>query len=213
MRVPRSFSFVDLSGFTAFTDANGDEEAGRVLSEFRRAVRDVASRRGVRVAKWQGDGAMFVGVEPAPLVQAVLELEERLARDGSPLGLRGGMTLGNVILFEGDDYIGSAVNLASRLCDSAEPHEILAGIELTPHVPPWAVAEPVVPVAVRGFSHRVPVMRVHRRVDGPLVLDPICGMEIPSDAVSVTRTGPEGGEVGFCAESCAQAWDEKIPLA
>lgn len=80
MRVPRTFAFVDLSGFTSFTDTHGDEEAGDVLAAFRKAVRDVSSRRGVRVAKWLGDGAMLVGVESGPLVEAVLEMEERVDR-------------------------------------------------------------------------------------------------------------------------------------
>ena len=162
MRVRRAFAFVDLSGFTSYTDANGDEEAGRILTEFRHIVREVSSDRGVRVAKWQGDGAMFVSVEPAPIVEAVLEIEERID-NASPLRLRGGITLGKVILFEGDDYIGSAVNLAARLCDGAAPHEILASVELEPYVPAWATAEPAGPVEVRGFSHAIPVVRLHQR--------------------------------------------------
>ncbi len=161
MRVRRAFAFVDLSGFTAFTDANGDEEAGRVLTDFRSIVREVSSDRGVRVAKWQGDGAMFVSVEPTPIVEAVLEIEERIDHT-SLLRLRGAVTMGNVILFEGDDYIGSAVNLAARLCDGAAPHEILASVELEPYVPAWVTAEPAGPVVVRGFAHAVPVLRLHR---------------------------------------------------
>lgn len=165
MRVGRGFAFVDLSGFTTFTDTYGDERAGAVLTGFRAAVREVSSGRGVRVAKWQGDGAMFVSVEPQPLVEAVLEIEERMDQPDSPLRLRAGLTFGHVILFEGDDYVGSAVNLASRLCDVAAPHELLVGCELEEHIPDWAVAEPAVPVSVRGFAQPVPVLRVHRRAD------------------------------------------------
>lgn len=161
MRVHRAFAFVDLSGFTAFTDANGDEEACRVLTEFRTVVRQVASDRGVRVAKWQGDGAMFVSVEPTPMIEAVLEIEERVDHC-SPLRLRGGITIGDVILFEGDDHIGSAVNLAARLCDGAAPHEILAGVELEPYLPDWASAEPAGPAEVRGFAHAIPLLRLQR---------------------------------------------------
>ena len=38
MRVERSFAFVDLCGFTRFTDAHGDEQAVAVLTRFRAAV-------------------------------------------------------------------------------------------------------------------------------------------------------------------------------
>ncbi|MBT7428884.1 MAG: hypothetical protein HN783_03635, partial [Ilumatobacter sp.] len=56
MRVPRTFVFVDLSGFTNYTAAFGDDAAGRILGAFRTIVRAVASERGVRIAKWLGDG-------------------------------------------------------------------------------------------------------------------------------------------------------------
>ena len=49
MRVPRTFVFVDLSGFTNYTAAFGDDAAGRLLSTFRAIVRDTASERGVRI--------------------------------------------------------------------------------------------------------------------------------------------------------------------
>ena len=213
MRVPRTFVFVDLTGFTNYTAACGDDAAGAILQIFRNIIREVASNRGVRIAKWLGDGCMMVSVDQELGIAAALDLEAKAVAACAPLSVRVGVATGYALLFEGDDYIGSAVNLASRLCDSAEPHEILAGVELGPFVPSWAHAEPIIPVAIRGFAHRVPVMRLQRRVDGDLVLDPICGMEIPTDAVGATRPGPEGGDVGFCAESCALAWDEKTPLA
>ena len=53
----------------------------------------------------------------------------------SPLTLRAGIATGYALLFEGDDYIGSAVNMASRLCDIAGPHEVLIptmGLERLP---------------------------------------------------------------------------------
>jgi adenylate cyclase len=206
VRVGRAFAFVDLSGFTTFTAVHGDDEAGNVLTEFRRVIREVSSRRGVRVAKWQGDGAMFVSVEPGPLLDAVLEIEHRIDHDESPLRLRAGVTWGHVILFEGDDYIGSAVNLAARLCDGAAPHEILAAVELAGAVPAWARAEPAGPVVIRGFVEPVPVLRLHRLdcVDGrDGTKDPICGLVIPTNAVVATREG-----IGFCSDSCAIAWDD-----
>ena len=123
--VRRNFAFVDLCGFTAVTDAEGVEQALLALSTFRAVVRERAGWRGVRVAKWLGDGAMLVATEPRPLVDAVLRMEQSLDQRGCALPVHGGMAAGRVILFEGDDYVGRAVNLAARLCDVAEPHQIL----------------------------------------------------------------------------------------
>src|SRR6266511_2001578 len=77
MRVRRYFAFVDLCGFTRFTELHGDEEAVAVLTGFRTLVRDVASEHGVRVGKWLGDGAMFVSTDGPALTTALIELDRR----------------------------------------------------------------------------------------------------------------------------------------
>src|SRR5712692_4297801 len=73
-RVSRSFAFVDLCGFTDFVDLHGDDAAVAELRILRAGVREAAGAAGVRVDKWLGDGVMLVGVEPEPLVTAVLAL-------------------------------------------------------------------------------------------------------------------------------------------
>jgi adenylate cyclase len=162
MRVERTFAFIDLCGFTAFTEAHGDERAVAVLGDFRSCVRQVASDHGVRVAKWLGDGAMFVSVDEQQLVETVLEIERHFDSIRAPLALRAGVSRGPVILFEGDDHIGTAVNLAARLCDIAQPHEVLATSAVTEY-PDWVTAEAAGPVRVAGFNRRLPVFRLRRR--------------------------------------------------
>lgn len=162
MRVPRTFGFVDLSGFTRFTDLHGDDEAVRVLSEFRSTVRAIGSDFGVRVAKWLGDGAMFASVDGAAVVAAVLELEDRLERLGLPLPIRAGLASGPVILFEGDDYTGNSVNLAARLCDLAAPFEVLATEEVAAVAPPDVVATPMGERDIPGYATPARVVRLVR---------------------------------------------------
>lgn len=163
MRVERSFGFIDLCGFTRFCDAYGDEEGVRVLKAFRAAVRDVATDFGVRVAKWLGDGAMFVGLDGDVLVAAVLRLEQQMEHDALPLPLRAGIARGPVLVFEGDDYTGSTINLAARLCDAAGPHEILATPEAADPVPTWVDVQPAGPRDVAGFAQPVQVVRLVAR--------------------------------------------------
>ena len=157
MRVRRYFGFVDLCGFTRFTEAHGDEEAVTKLIGFRALVREVASEHGVRVAKWLGDGAMFVSTEGASLVQALCDLERR-ADDAMTLPLRAGLAGGEVILFEGDDYIGSAVNLAAHLCDEAGPGEFLAEASLADLAPDPTSVRPVGSRIMPGGVRPVPVV-------------------------------------------------------
>ena len=158
--VDRGFAFVDLSGFTAYIESEGLERAQEVLTGFRAVGRQIASDHGVRIAKWLGDGAMVVAVDPTALVEAALEAEARVVRQVRPLGLRVGVTVGEALLFEGDDYLGSPVNLAARLCDLAEPGEILCDVRTLEFLPDWAHAESCGDCSIRGFRSAVPVWRV-----------------------------------------------------
>lgn len=148
--VDRVFAFVDLSGFTAFTQTSGVKQAVQVLASFRLVVSEVAARRGVRVAKWLGDGAMLVGVVTGPTVATVAELVARFST--TELQLRAGVAQGPVILFNGDDYIGKAVNLAARLCDAAAPGEILAAPPVPSAAPPWVRVSRTRSIALRGVG-------------------------------------------------------------
>jgi class 3 adenylate cyclase len=160
MRVRRTFGFLDLCGFTALTEFHGDELATDLLADFRAAVREICSRRAVRVAKWLGDGAMLVGVETEPVVVAVLEHEHRVSALPSHIVLRAGLTVGDVILFEGDDYIGHPVNLAARLCDLAGPHDVLATPEIASLAPPWVVVTDVGEREIRGLGRPVALVEL-----------------------------------------------------
>ncbi len=130
-RVDRAFAFIDLSGFTAFTDTRGDAEAVAVLARFRALVREVAASRAVRVSKWLGDGAMLVAIDLPTLIETVTDIVTEAPEWRIELPLRAGVAHGAVILMEGDDHIGGAVNLAARLCDEAQPNEVLAPSAVT----------------------------------------------------------------------------------
>jgi len=157
-RIDRAFGFIDLSGFTRYTDEYGDREAVKLLARFRTAVRDVSARRGVRVAKWLGDGAMLVSTDGELLATAVVEIAQRL--QGEPLPLRCGVASGPVLLFEGDDYIGAAVNLAARLCAMARPGEVYATAALASSLTATTTATPVGSRVVAGIAEPVEVVRI-----------------------------------------------------
>jgi class 3 adenylate cyclase len=148
--VERAFAFMDLCGFTKFIATNGEHAAIEALTSFRQLTRELATRRGVRVAKWLGDGAMLVGVEVGPTIAAAAELIARY--EGHRLALRGGLAHGRVLIFDGDDYIGRPANLASRLCQIARPGELLAVGYHASVLPPWIIVQGTRSVMVRGIG-------------------------------------------------------------
>jgi adenylate cyclase len=133
--IERAFAFVDLCGFTRFIATHGEHAAIDAIVRFRTLVRELAARRGVRVAKWLGDGAMIIGVDVTPTIAMAAEVIGRY--DASVLGLRGGVANGQVLMIDGDDYIGAPTNLASRLCQAARPGELLSVGYSAQILPSW----------------------------------------------------------------------------
>lgn len=161
LNVNRTFVFADLSGFTQFTRQNGPHEAVKLLGEFRRVARNVAAKRGVRVAKWLGDGVMIVSVDPTAAIAFGAHLIHHFG--STDLKVRVGLASGIALLFEGDDYIGEPVNLAAKLCAAAQPDEILGSCELA-DLPDWVSADEAVSVKIKGVGL---IGDIHRLV--PLV--------------------------------------------
>jgi adenylate cyclase len=158
MRVERWFAFVDLSGFTSFGDEHGDDESVRVLTAFRAACRTVATDFGVRIAKWLGDGCMVVAVDQPGAIAFALDLRERSADVCAPLTVRAGIASGYALLFEGDDYIGSSVNMASRLCDAADRSQVLIPAMGVERLPEGVVAVPDGTRQLSGFPGDIEVL-------------------------------------------------------
>jgi adenylate cyclase len=213
VRVHRSFAFVDILGFTALTEHEGDERAVVVLATFRSMLREICGRRGVRIAKWLGDGAMLVGVETQPLLATILELHHVMGAVPGPAQktpIRSGITSGDVILMEGDDYIGHCVNVAARLCDLAEEGEALADSSVMSALPPWGIALSHREVALRGVEHTVLAWSIG--MPGALVVrsrDPICGLPLSEATAQETAADELGAEVLFCSISCLETWMQR----
>lgn len=156
----RWFAFIDITGFTSYTEEHGTQAALEVLARFRSAVRQVTGRRGVRVLKWLGDGVMLVSTAPGPLTAAVCEIATRFERD--PFDVHAGIAGGNVLLFEGDDYVGPSANHAARLCDAAGPGEVLA-LDVVGHLPDWIQIDDTVVVNADGIGEMRPAVRLSVR--------------------------------------------------
>ena len=120
-------------------------------------LRVICSRRAVRIAKWLGDGAMLVCVDSEPLLASVLEMHRMVdtATEWSdPVAIRSGVSAGDVILLEGDDYIGHAINVAARLCDLALGGQLLASEAMPGALPRWADIRSTEEVGLRGLRPR-----------------------------------------------------------
>lgn len=157
-RRDRTVVFLDIRGFTAWSERQGPEEVVRMLNAFYEATeKAVAPFWPIRI-KYTADEALLVFAEPAPAVAAARALREALAPQLAPFGLSAGFGIHAGPVIEGllgsesvkaFDVLGDTVNVAKRLCDGAAGGEILVS-EATPLV--GAGDAPVRELRVKGKS-------------------------------------------------------------
>jgi adenylate cyclase len=155
--VDATIAFVDIASFTALAEASGDDTAVQVLDRVDAIVRALLVEHDGRLVKHVGDGFMLAFRDPAASVRLALATQAELARDPDLPSIRVGMNTGPV-LYRTGDYLGSAVNVASRVVNAAMPGQIL----LTEPVAK-AASDAGIPVEEVG-------VRMLRGVDDPLAL-------------------------------------------
>jgi adenylate cyclase len=160
-RQPPAIAFLDLTGYTTLTEEHGDEAAAELAAGLAGVVNEAAQAFGGRPVKWLGDGVMFHFTDPSRAILGGLDLVEQTEKAIS-VPARMGINAGAVIAQEGD-YFGRTVNVAARIADYAQPHEVLVSEEARRNAPESDVAfELIGDVPLRGVADAVRLHRVTR---------------------------------------------------
>src|SRR4051794_16513511 len=123
-----SVAFADLAGFTRLGEQVAADQLGSVAGRLTALATDTA-RPPVRLVKMIGDAAMLVSSEPRALLEAVLDLLDRVDEEGEEFpSLRAGIACGEG-LSRGGDWFGAPVNLASRITDKTRPGAVVVSAE------------------------------------------------------------------------------------
>ena len=204
-----TFLFADIAGFTALTEAHGDEQAAMVVARFCEAVTRELPAFGATHVKTIGDALMLRIPDPAQAVLLGLRIALDLLRGHRAPAVRVGLHHGPAV--ERDrDYFGAAVNLAARVSAAATGGEVLLTGQTA------ALARNV--EGVRYESRGCPVLR---NVRDPVELvaavrhgqtrelrfaiDPVCRMAVdPEHAAG--RLVIDDTVYFFCSLGCAGAF-------
>lgn len=145
---------IDLVGFVSYTIEHGDAAAHGAARSLHDAGEEELAPVGGRVVKHLGDGLLGTARTVAAAETAAKRIAQRCARhDGTPWPMRASCHRGRPISF-GGDLFGADVNLAARLCEHAQPDELVVS----------AIGEPDAELLeVRGLADPVPVRRVRLR--------------------------------------------------
>jgi adenylate cyclase len=119
-RVGMAFCFVDLTGFTRFTEEAGDEEALDLVERFVETV-EVTLPSEALIVKTIGDEVMIVSPDPVTLTEWSVGFLTLFSERPQP---RVGIHLGRAVYRDGD-YFGGDVNLTHRVAARALGGEVL----------------------------------------------------------------------------------------
>jgi class 3 adenylate cyclase len=122
IHAPAIVLFTDLEASTATTQRIGDDAAHTILRAHNERARRAIRAHGGREIKHTGDGIMATFTSATSAIAAALEMQAAFA--DAELHVRIGLNAGEPVA-EGDDYFGTAVQLARRICDAAEPGQII----------------------------------------------------------------------------------------
>ncbi len=125
----RTFLFTDIVGSTSLTEEYGDIMAMSILRKHNEIVRNCLADNNGREVKHTGDGIMATFNSTSKAVRCALEIQKELSeyRTENPtthLHVKIGINAGEPVT-EGDDFFGVAVQLTKRLCDLADPGQVL----------------------------------------------------------------------------------------
>jgi adenylate cyclase len=207
-----SFLFADLAGFTALTEAHGDERAADLVGEFCERARSLLPAYGGEEVKLIGDAMMIRVAEADRAIRLALRLAREVGgRHGFP-GVRVGLHTGPAVQ-RGGDWFGATVNLAARVSSIALAGEVLAtGTTRAAAASklPDLEFRPRGPQRFKNVSRRIEVFAAGPRGEsGParLVIDPVCQMAVDPGHAAATRRR-DGRDHFFCSEACAITFDE-----
>jgi adenylate cyclase len=205
-----TFLFADIAGYTALTEAHGDEDAVELAQTFCRAVDGMAGAEGGELVKTIGDAVMIRHPDPARAITLGLRAAgEALAGHGFPT-VRVGMHHGPALESEGD-WFGSTVNLAARVAALAAGGEVL----LTASVREAAGELEGVRLESRGEQRLrnvpapVPVFAatLEGRESAHRDVDPVCRMVV-AEGREVGTVHHHGTDYRFCSLGCIRLFAE-----
>src|SRR4051794_6938772 len=151
-RVQMAFCFVDLTGFTRYTEEEGDEEAFDLVERFVETVEATLPAEAL-IVKTIGDEVMIVSPDPVTLTEWAVGFLGLFQERPQP---RVGIHRGAAVYRDGD-YFGSEVNLAHRVVARALGGEVMVTAAVADAIGDSGYLEfdPIGAVELKGFPNPV----------------------------------------------------------
>jgi class 3 adenylate cyclase len=203
-----TFLFADIAGFTALTEAHGDEQALELVEEFAKTVQAELPRVNGTCVKTVGDALMLRVPDPGDALRLGLWITRDALSGHQAPSVRVGCNHGSAVERAGD-YFGATINVAARVSALAGGGEVL----VTGHTAALApdlegvLYESRGRQVLRNVAEPVEIFAVVRLDENAdhLAIDPVCQMVVePEHAVGRLRVNEKAHY--FCSLGCAAAF-------
>ena len=203
-----TFLFADIAGFTALTEAHGDEHALELVEEFANAVQAELPQVAGEHVKTVGDALMLRVPDPGDAVRLGLWITRNAMGGHQAPSVRVGCNHGSAVA-RGGDYFGATINVAARVSALAGGGEVLVTGQTAALAPDLegVLYESRGRQVLRNVAEPVEIFAVVRVDENAnhLAIDPVCQMAVDPDH-AIGRLLVDGTTYYFCSVTCAGAF-------
>jgi class 3 adenylate cyclase len=208
MDAQAAYLFADIAGFTALTEAHGDEHAVQLVEEFAGAVQVELPSLGGEYVKTIGDAIMLRVPDPGDAVRLGLWITRNAMGGHQAPSVRVGCNYGSAVE-RGGDYFGATINVAARVSALAGGGEVLVTGPMAALAPDLegVLYESRGRQVLRNVAEPVEIFAVLRldETADHFAIDPVCQMAVDPDR-AVGRLQVDEKAHYFCSLSCAAAF-------
>jgi adenylate cyclase len=159
-RMTMAFCFVDLTGFTRYTEEEGDEEALDLVERFVETTEATLPPEAL-IVKTIGDEVMIVSPDPVTLTEWAVGFLTLFQERPQP---RVGIHYGRAVYRDGD-YFGTEVNLTHRVVARALGGEVMVTTAVADAIgdSAYLLFDPIGEVELKGFPEPVELFVVRAK--------------------------------------------------
>jgi len=203
-----TFLFADIAGFTALTEAHGDEHAVALVDDFAETVKRELPPIDGEYVKSIGDALMVRVPDPGDAIRLGLAITHDLLRGHEAPAVRVGLNHGPAVERNGD-YFGNVINVAARVSALASGGEVLVTGHTAALAPDLAGVfyESRGRQSLRNVAEPVEIFAAYRlqKTADELAVDPVCQMAVDPDRAA-GRLIYESDAYFFCSLTCVAAF-------
>lgn len=196
----------DLSGYSALTEVHGAFSAANLIDRYIAIAKNCLVGDS-RLHQQTGDELMFVSESPDSMLATAKQLAVASANEAYFLQVHGGLHYGKV-LKRGENYFGTALNLAARIAAKAKAGTFYCSAEFA-----GAVTDKAAGIfrskghhLLKNISEKKEIFEVDTETIKDHYIDPVCRMLILAPEHALRHPGHDA--VYFCSGQCLEVYNK-----